>query len=118
MCKELVGEWKRLAHGLAREDWQELSAGTGSKGPRLFAWARIELAAPEISGWQHWLLVCRSLDEGTKLAEMAYVLVFGPDFHLFREDDGGFRCAASRWSSVLRKPKEKWAWMSTKSAAF
>jgi hypothetical protein len=83
-CKEHVdaqGTHRRvdqIARGLAREDWQELSAGMGSKGPRLFAWARIELAAPEISGWRHWLLVRRSLDEGTKPAEMAYVLVFAP----------------------------------------
>jgi len=83
-CKEHVevqGTRKRVdqvAHGIARENWQELSAGTGSKGPRLFAWARIELAAPEISGWQRWLLIRRSLDEGTKPAEMAYVLVFAP----------------------------------------
>ena len=83
-CKEHVevqGTRRRVdqvARGLAREDWQELSAGTGSKGPRLFAWARIELAAPQINGWQHWLLVRRSLDAGTKPAEMAYVLVFAP----------------------------------------
>ncbi len=83
-CKEHVevqGTRRRVdqvARGLAREDWQELSAGMGSKGPRLFAWARIELAAPEINGWQRWLLVRRSLDEGAKPAEMAYVLVFAP----------------------------------------
>lgn len=83
-CKEYIeaqGTRKRvdqIARDLTREDWQELSAGTGSKGPRLFAWARIELAPPEISGWQRWLLVRRSLDEGTKPAEMAYVLVFAP----------------------------------------
>jgi SRSO17 transposase len=83
-CKEHVevqGTRRRVdqvVRGLAREDWQELSAGTGSKGPRLFAWARVELAAPQISGWQRWLLVRRSLDEGAKPAEMAYVLVFAP----------------------------------------
>jgi len=78
---EVQGNRKRVdqvARELAREDWQELSAGTGSKGPRLFAWARIELVAPETSGWQRWLLVRRSLDEGTKPADMAYVLVFAP----------------------------------------
>lgn len=83
-CKERVevqGTRMRVdqvAHALAREDWQELSAGSGSKGPRLFAWARIELASPETNGWQRWLLVRRSLDEGTKPAEMAYILVFAP----------------------------------------
>jgi SRSO17 transposase len=51
-CKEHVdvqGTRRRVdqvARGLSKADWQELSAGTGSKGPRLFAWARIELAAP------------------------------------------------------------------------
>jgi SRSO17 transposase len=78
---EVQGSRRRVdqvAGSLTGEDWQILSAGAGSKGPRLFAWARIELAAPEISGWQRWLLVRRSLDEGIKPAEMAYVLVFAP----------------------------------------
>ncbi len=83
-CKEYVevqGTRKRVdqvARGLSREDWQILSAGMGSKGPRLFAWARIELAASEVSGWQRWLLVRQSMDEGAKPAERAYVLVFAP----------------------------------------
>ncbi len=56
----------------------ECRHGKGSKGPRLFAWARIELATSETSGWQRWLLVRRSFDEGTKPADIAYVLVFAP----------------------------------------
>ncbi|HEX4203821.1 MAG TPA: transposase, partial [Ktedonobacteraceae bacterium] len=86
----------QLTQALARENWRVLSAGAGSKGPRLFAWARIELAAPEISRWQHWLLVRRSLDEGVKPAEMAYVLVFAPDFHFSGGDGRGIRCALDR----------------------
>jgi SRSO17 transposase len=83
-CKEHVevqGVRRRVdqvAQDRAREEWLELSAGTGSKGPRLFAWARIELTAPEVNGWQHWLVVRQSLDEGAKPAERAYVLVFAP----------------------------------------
>jgi hypothetical protein len=83
-CKERVevqggrSRVDRLAHALAEEEWQELSAGAGSKGPRLFAWARIELALPEIRGWQRWLLIRRSLDEGVGPAETANVLVFAP----------------------------------------
>ncbi len=83
-CKEQVevqGTSRRVdqvASSLAREEWQELSAGAGSKGPRLFAWARMELVTPEVNGWQHWLLIRRSLEEGAKPAEMAYVLVFAP----------------------------------------
>ena len=119
-CKERVevqGTRRRLdqvARGLAREDWRELSAGTGSKGPRLFAWARIELVAPTISGWQRWLLVRRSLDEGTKPAEMAYVLVFAPTGTSLKEMVEAF---GAGWTveQCLRKGKEKWAWMSMKS---
>lgn len=83
-CKEQVevqggrSRVDQLAQALTRGEWQVLSAGAGSKGPRLFAWARIELVAPEISGWQRWLLIRRSLDEGADPAEMAYVLVFAP----------------------------------------
>lgn len=85
----------RIARGLAWEEWQELSAGAGSKGPRLFSWARIELAAPEISEWQHWLLIRKSLDEGTKPAEMAYVLVFAPTGTSLEETVEAF---GSRWT--------------------
>jgi SRSO17 transposase len=85
----------RVASSLNREAWQELSAGAGSKGPRLFAWARMELAAPEVNGWQHWLLIRQSLDEGTKPAEMAYVLVFAPTGTSLEEMVGAF---GTRWT--------------------
>src|SRR5258708_6295328 len=100
-CKEHVdvqGTRRRVdqvARGLSKADWKELSGGTGSKGPRLFAWARIELAAPEISGWQRWLLVRRSLDEDAKQAEMAYVLVFAPTGTSLKEMVEAF---GARWT--------------------
>jgi SRSO17 transposase len=83
-CKEQVevqGTRRRVdqvARDLAKVDWQILSAGAGGKGPRCFAWTRIELEASESCGWQRWLLARRSLEEGVKPTEMAYVLVFAP----------------------------------------
>jgi hypothetical protein len=67
-----------VAGGLSAEAWQPLSAGSGSKGPRLFDWARVELveASPARTGWQHWLVIRRSLTLGVHPAKMAYVLVF------------------------------------------
>jgi SRSO17 transposase len=67
-----------VASGLSAEAWQPLSAGSGSKGPRLFDWARVELveASPARTGWQHWLVIRRSLTSGAHPAKMAYVLVF------------------------------------------
>jgi SRSO17 transposase len=55
------------------------SAGDGSKGPREFDWARVELTKPEQDGWQRWLVVRRSLLSGEKPADLAYVLVFAPN---------------------------------------
>ena len=63
---------------LEPDQWQRLSAGDGSKGPREFDWARVELSKPEQEGWQRWLVVRRSLVAGEKPAELAYVLVFAP----------------------------------------
>jgi SRSO17 transposase len=83
-CQEQVegkGERKRvdrLADELSREQWQRICVGEGSKGPRDFDWACVELDMPDKPGWQKWLLVRRSRLEGEKPAERAYVLVFAP----------------------------------------
>lgn len=84
-CQEQVqvqaGERKRVDHmadGFEPDQWQRISVGDGSKGPREFDWARIELASPEKPGWQKWLLVRRGLIEGEKQASRAYVVVFAP----------------------------------------
>jgi SRSO17 transposase len=83
-CKEKVevgGTQKRVdqvARTLASSDWQRLSAGDGSKGPRFFDWAWVEIGGPEKPGWKRWLVVRRSLQEGSKPAEAAYFLVFAP----------------------------------------
>jgi len=83
-CQEQVeveGERKRvdrIADGFEPDQWQRISVGDGSKGPREFDWARIELVKPEQEGWQKWLVVRRRLVEGEKPADRAYVLVFAP----------------------------------------
>ena len=45
-----------------------MSAGTGSKGERLYDWFRRPLGGVTIEGWQRWLLVRRSLREPTRLS--------------------------------------------------
>jgi len=83
-CKEMVevqGKRQRVdqvARTLSTTDWQRLSAGDGSKGPRLFDWACVEIVGTEKQGWKHWLVVRRSLDASAKPKEMAYFLVFAP----------------------------------------
>jgi SRSO17 transposase len=83
-CKEKVevhGTRKRVdqvTRTLVPADWQRLSAGDGSKGPRLFDWAEVQVAGPEKEGWKHSLVMRRSLHAGVKPAEVAYFLIFAP----------------------------------------
>ena len=78
--KGIVGEFDEAC-------WQRLSAGTGSKGERLFEWAWISILAltargsaiglgPVIEeGFERWILARRSLDDPT---DLAYFTVFAP----------------------------------------
>ncbi len=73
---ESAAKW---AEPIASSDWQRLSAGEGSKGPRLYDWAwrplwRLQITA-EDRAQGHWLLVRRSTAEPT---EMTYFVVFAP----------------------------------------
>jgi SRSO17 transposase len=100
-CKEKVEvQAKRqrvdqVAANLLTTDWQRLSAGDGSKGPRLFDWAWVEIAGPHKEGWKHWLVIRRSLTQGTEPADLAYFLVFAPTATTLSE----MVCAiGSRWT--------------------
>ena len=75
------------------EGWQRLSAGEGSKGPRLYDWRRLPLNPPLQEGFGRWLLVRRrsSLEESEELT--AYT-VFAPEGTTLEELA---RVAGSRW---------------------
>lgn len=60
---------------LADKSWQRLSAGNGTKGPRIYDWAVIPLNEMAAKGWMHRLLVRRSLKNPN---EIAYYRVFAP----------------------------------------
>src|SRR3954470_18496294 len=64
-----------LTQALPKTAWQRLSAGAGSKGERLYDWARVRLARLQQPPWDHWLLVRRSRRDPT---DLAYYVVFGP----------------------------------------
>ena len=83
-CKEQVVREEKpqrvdeIAAALAPDDWQCLSAGFGSKGPRLYNWAAVELKDAKIAGWSHYLVIRQNREAGEKAPETAYVLVFAP----------------------------------------
>jgi SRSO17 transposase len=68
-----------LAEDVPPEHWRRLSAGVGSKGPRLYEWAlrpifRLQFTEEE-RYWGHWLLVRRSLEDPQ---QMSYYVVYAP----------------------------------------
>jgi SRSO17 transposase len=75
----------------AEEGWKRLSAGNGSKGPRLYDWARLPLNRPLQEGFQRWLLVRRSIEDPEDLS--AYT-VFAPENTTLEELA---KVAGSRW---------------------
>jgi SRSO17 transposase len=78
----LAGTAEEIAKALPASAWVRLSAGDGTKGPRLYDWAYLELADLEAaeyddsrSGlWTRGLLVRRSLADG----ELAYFTTWCP----------------------------------------
>jgi SRSO17 transposase len=62
-----------IAQSLPKRAWKRLSAGSGSKGERLYDWALVRLS--EQQGWARTLLVRRSLAENL---EHAYYLCYAP----------------------------------------
>jgi SRSO17 transposase len=65
-----------IAAALTPNDWQCLSAGAGSKGPRLYNWAVVPLSVAEIAGWAHYLVIRQNRENREKAPDTAYILVF------------------------------------------
>jgi SRSO17 transposase len=69
---EVAGTAEQIAKALPSEAWTRLSAGDGTKGPRLYDWAYVELADLEaeeynedLTGlWTRGLLIRRTLSDG------------------------------------------------------
>jgi SRSO17 transposase len=61
----------RILEQLPSEGWERLSAGDGSKGPRLYDWLLIPTMPPLVEGWRRWLLVRRSISDPTELTAYA-----------------------------------------------
>jgi SRSO17 transposase len=87
-------EWPaaEIAAAVAPEDWTRLSAGDGAKGPRVYEWARMAIRPLREHGWEHWLLIRRSL---TDPAATAYYVCFAPAGTLLKEL---VRVAGTRWA--------------------
>lgn len=63
----IEGRADQLFTALDGHAWRTRTIGTGTKGERLYSWARIRVNCPAETG-EHWLLACRSLKDPTDLA--------------------------------------------------
>jgi SRSO17 transposase len=70
-------------YALDPPDWRRLSAGDGAKGPRLYDWALVPLAAPSTPGFEQALLIRRPVDAPDDPKQLAYYLTFAPVGTLF-----------------------------------
>ena len=64
-----------MADALASKAWVTHAAGEGTKGLRLYEWARIPLSSRQDQGFEHWLLIRRSRREPDN---RAYYFAFAP----------------------------------------
>ncbi len=72
----LLADVASIAHqALRAQDWQRYSQSLGTKGERLFDWARLLLVHHGAVDGRHWLVIRRCLDDPDKLA---YYLVWAP----------------------------------------
>jgi SRSO17 transposase len=86
------GPLEQRADTIAPRDWTCLSAGDGAKGPRLYDWARVPIRPLREPGWEHWLLVRRSLADPE---DVAHYVCFAPDGTPL---EALVRVAGTRWT--------------------
>jgi len=103
-----------MADDLEADQWACLAAGEGSKGPRLYDWARVPLGWESEQGFERWLPVRRSqrdpealayffayAPEGTSLAELAGAAglrwTIEESFLRAKDDLGLDHCEARSW---------------------
>ena len=91
---------------LRAREWHRLSQSQGTKGERLFDWARLPVVQAGVADGRHWLVVRRCLDDPN---ELAYYLVFAPaDTSLSHHGAGHWRpLAYRRGPASLQSPRTR-----------
>jgi SRSO17 transposase len=80
--RRIAGTAKKIAEALEPSDWKRVSAGAGTKGPRLYDWCYLELADLEAEEsnaeghglWTRGLLIRRNIADG----DLAYFTTWCP----------------------------------------
>ena len=104
---------RRLAQGIPADRWERLSAGEGSKGPRLYDWGRVSIGPWSEPEPRHWLLVRRSI---TDPKTWRITPVSEPRMLRWWNWCGWLARGGSS-KTLSRRPSRRWAWTSTRCAA-
>ena len=88
--RQVRADW--LASQVEESDWARLSAGDGSKGPRIYGWTWVAIRPLREPGKGYWLLVRRSIAQPE---ELAYYVCYGPGETTLEEL---VKVAGIRWS--------------------
>lgn len=83
---------KALLAEVPADGWHRRSCGIGSKGPRVYDWARLRTAAPGPDECTRWLLIRRSTSDPS---DVAYFACGGPPATTLNDL---VRVAGTRWS--------------------
>lgn len=81
-----------LLAGVPADAWHRLSCGDGSKGPRVYDWARARVNCPDPDEYARWVLIRRSASDPS---EVAYFACGGPPTTTLNEL---VRVAGARWA--------------------
>ena len=65
-----------IASSLTPQQWQRFSCGQGSKGERLYDWARIEVNCDNEQGFKRWLLFRRNIERPDDPRSITYYQVY------------------------------------------
>lgn len=69
---------KDLAQALPHEQWQRLSCGDGTKGERIYDWARIAVNCSNEHGMKRWILLRRNIEKPDDPLSTTYYQVYAP----------------------------------------
>lgn len=69
---------KDLAQALPDEQWQRLSCGDGTKGERIYDWARIAVNCGNKHQMKRWILLRRNIEKPDDPLSITYYQVYAP----------------------------------------
>lgn len=69
---------KALAQALPDEQWQRLSCGDGTKGERIYDWARVAVNCRNKHEMKRWILLRRNIEKPDDPLSITYYQVYAP----------------------------------------